>query len=192
LITPDSPTQRTGAAPLATFDVVEHRVPLLSLGNCFSMDELQAWHRRLVDRLDTDAFALVSEPKIDGLAMSLVYENGRFVQGATRGDGLHGENVTANLRTIESIPQQLHGSYPARMEFRGEVYMTKSGFEAMNAAIGEQNLQRELEGRKPLSLFANPRNAAAGSVRQKDGSHRQSAGVFMYQVGWVEGARKPP
>lgn len=191
LITPDSPTQSVGAAPVATFDMVEHRVPLLSLANCFSMDELQAWHRRLVDRLDTDEFAMVSEPKIDGLAMSLVYENGRFVQGATRGDGLHGENVTANLRTIESIPQQLHGSYPSRMEVRGEVYMTKSGFEAMNARIGEQNEQRAREGRKPLSLYANPRNAAAGSVRQKDPgvTAGRPLAMFMYQVGWVEGSR---
>ena len=106
LITPDSPTQKTGAEPLAsTFEVVDHRVPLLSLSNCFSDDELQAWYRRAMDRLDADGAQLVSEPKIDGLAMALVYENGQFVQGATRGDGAHGENVTANLRTIATIPK---------------------------------------------------------------------------------------
>ena len=191
LITPDSPTQRVGSAPLQTFDVVEHRVPLLSLGNCFTLEELQAWHRRVAERMDSDDFAIVSEPKIDGLAMALVYENGRFVQGATRGDGRQGENVTANLRTIASIPQELHGSYPAKMEVRGEVFMTKSGFEAMNAAIGEANQHLEAEGKKPRSLYANPRNAAAGSVRQKDPSVTagRPLAMFMYQLGWVEGAR---
>src|SRR5512135_1577083 len=99
LITPDSPTQKTGAAPLPTFEVVVHRQPLLSLGNCFSMDDLTAWQKRVADRIG-ERFALVSEPKIDGLAMAMVYENGRFIQGATRGDGRQGENVTANLRTI--------------------------------------------------------------------------------------------
>ena len=191
LITPDSPTQRVGSTPLQTFEAVEHRVPLLSLGNCFTLEELQAWHRRVAERMDSDDFAIVSEPKIDGLAMALVYENGRFVQGATRGDGRQGENVTANLRTIPSIPQQLRGSYPAKMEVRGEVFMSKSGFEAMNAAIGEANQEREREGKKPQSLYANPRNAAAGSVRQKDPGVTASRplAMFMYQLGWVEGAR---
>jgi len=193
LITPDSPTQRTGAAPLTTFEVVEHRAPMLSLGNCFSPEELQNWRRRVAERLGTDTFAVVSEPKIDGLAMSLVYENGRFVQGATRGDGLHGENVTANLRTIATIPQTLKGNNPRRLEVRGEVYMTRSGFERMNAAIGEANLQRERDGRKPLPLYANPRNAAAGSVRQKDPSITagRPLAMFAYQVGWVDGAAQP-
>lgn len=190
LITPDSPTQRTGAAPLPTFDVVEHRQPLLSLGNCFSEEDLTAWYRRVSDRIG-DRFSVVSEPKIDGLAMAMVYEDGKFVQGATRGDGFHGENVTANLRTISSIPQTLKGSPPARFEVRGEVYMTKTGFEAMNAAIGEENLVREAAGRKPLSLYANPRNAAAGAVRQKDPS--VTAGrpleIFIYQLGWCDGPR---
>ena len=191
LITPDSPTQRVGSTPLQTFDVVVHRAPLLSLGNCFTIEELEAWHRRVAERMDSDDFAIVSEPKIDGLAMALVYENGRFVQGATRGDGRQGENVTANLRTIGSIPQELHGSYPAKMEVRGEVFMSKSGFETMNASIGEANQQREREGRKPLSLYANPRNAAAGSVRQKDPAVTagRPLAMFMYQLGWVEGAR---
>ena len=193
LITPDSPTQRVGATPLTTFDVVDHRLPLLSLSNCFSEDELQAWHRRAIERLGTDSVSFVSEPKIDGLAMSLVYEPGRFVQGATRGDGLHGENVTENLRTIATIPRTLHGTYPERFEVRGEVYMTKSGFEAMNSAIGQQNVEREAEGRKALPLYANPRNAAAGSVRQKDPSVTASRplAMFIYQLGWVEGGTPP-
>lgn len=191
LITPDSPTQRTGAAPLTTFDVVEHRVPLLSLSNCFSEDELAAWHRRASDRLGRDSFAITTEPKIDGLAIALVYENGRFVQGATRGDGRQGENVTENLRTITTIPKALRGKFPERFEVRGEVYMSKSGFERMNEAIGEENLEREKAGRKALSLYANPRNAAAGSVRQKDPSVTagRPLAMFVYQLGWVEGTR---
>jgi len=194
LITPDSPTQKTGAEPLAsTFEVVDHRVPLLSLSNCFSDDELQAWYRRAMDRLDADGAQLVSEPKIDGLAMALVYENGQFVQGATRGDGAHGENVTANLRTIATIPKSLTGRVPERFEVRGEVYMSRSGFERMNAAIGDLNLEREREGRKPLPIYANPRNAAAGSVRQKDATVTagRPLSMFVYQLGWVEGGTRP-
>ena len=191
LITPDSPTQRTGAAPLTTFDVVVHRVPLLSLSNCFSDVELAAWHRRSADRLGNDQFAITTEPKIDGLAISLVYESGRFVQGATRGDGRQGENVTENLRTVTTIPKTLKGAFPAAFEVRGEVYMSKSGFEQMNEAIGEENLEREKAGRKPLSLYANPRNAAAGSVRQKDPSVTagRPLAMFIYQLGWCDGAR---
>jgi DNA ligase (NAD+) len=194
LITPDSPTQRTGAAPLTTFDVVEHRQPLLSLGNSFAEADLAAWYRRALERADVDRFGIVSEPKIDGLAMALVYERGRFVQGATRGDGRHGENVTQNLATIGVIPKMLKGDFPERFEVRGEVYMSKSGFERMNAAIGEQNLEREREGRKPLTLYANPRNAAAGSVRQKDPSITASRplGMFVYQLGWIDGGARPP
>lgn len=190
LITPDSPTQRTGAAPLTTFDVVVHRLPLLSLSNCFSDDELAAWHRRASDRLGRGEFAITTEPKIDGLAISLVYENGRFVQGATRGDGRQGENVTENLRTVTTIPKTLSGTFPAAFEVRGEVYMPKSGFEAMNDAIGQENIEREKAGRKPLSLYANPRNAAAGSVRQKDPAVTagRPLAMFIYQLGWCEGA----
>ena len=191
LITPDSPTQRVGAAPLTTFETVEHRLPLLSLGNTFNIDELRAWHRRVAERVGSETFPLVSEPKIDGLAMALVYENGRFVQGATRGDGRRGEDVTANLRRIATIPKQLKGDVPLRMEVRGEVYMSKAGFEAMNAAIGEANIERERDAKKPFSLYANPRNAAAGSVRQKDPAVTagRPLAMFMYQVGWVDGAR---
>ena len=179
LITPDSPTQKTGAAPLATFEVVEHKLPMLSLGNCFKKDDLDAWYRRVVDRLGNDHFSLVSEPKIDGLAMALVYENGRFVEGSTRGDGFRGEDVTANLRTIASIPQELKGDFPERFEVRGEVYMTKSGFEAMNVAQAEAG----------KALYSNPRNAAAGAVRQKNPAITASRplDIFLYQLGWCEG-----
>ncbi len=191
LITPDSPTQRTGAAPLTTFDVVVHKVPLLSLSNCFSEDELAAWQRRAAERLGNERFAVTTEPKIDGLAISLVYENGRFVQGATRGDGRHGENVTENLRTVRSIPKTLTGQYPRQFEVRGEVYMSRSGFEQMNAAIGEENIERERQGRKPASQYANPRNAAAGSVRQKDPSVTagRPLAMFIYQLGWCASSR---
>ncbi|MGI8926744.1 MAG: NAD-dependent DNA ligase LigA [Tepidiformaceae bacterium] len=179
LITPDSPTQRTGAAPLTTFETVEHRQPLLSLANSFSEDDLRAWHRRVSDRLERDTFAITTEPKIDGLAIALVYESGRFLQGATRGDGRRGENVTENLRTVRSIPGSLRGDAPARFEVRGEIYMTRSGFEAMNAQQAEQG--------KPL--YANPRNAAAGAVRQKN--PQVTAGrpldIFIYQLGWCQG-----
>lgn len=190
LITPESPTQQVGSAPVTTFEVVEHRQRMLSLSNCFTDDDLQAWHRRAAERLDRDDFAIVSEPKIDGLAIALVYENGRFVQGATRGDGQHGENVTANLRTIASIPNELSGDFPARFEVRGEVYMPKNGFEAMNAAIMDENEKLEAAGKKPLRLYSNPRNAAAGAVRQKNPAitAERPLSIFVYQLGWCEGA----
>ena len=183
LITPDSPTQRVGAAPVEAFGVVEHRVPLLSLSNAFSEEDVLAWHRRAAAGLGRDTFAIVTEPKIDGLAVALVYENGRFVQGATRGDGRHGENITANLRTIKTVPLSLKGKVPERFEVRGEVYMTRSGFEAMNAERADRG--------EPL--FANPRNAAAGAVRQLDPRVTASRplSIFIYQLGWVEGDSVP-
>jgi DNA ligase (NAD+) len=179
LITPDSPTQRVGAAPVEAFGVVEHRVPLLSLSNCFTEADLQNWYRRATDRLGRSDLAMTSEPKIDGLAVALVYEDGKFTQGATRGDGLRGENITSNLRTIKSVPLTLSGKPPARFEVRGEVYMTKSGFEAMNNERAE----------KGLALFANPRNAAAGAVRQLDPRITASRplDIYIYQLGWCEG-----
>jgi DNA ligase (NAD+) len=179
LITPDSPTQRVGGAPLAQFGVVEHRYPMLSLSNCFAEEELRAWHKRASDRLGRDDFDLVTEPKIDGLAVALVYEDGKFAQGATRGDGMHGENITANLRTIKTVPVGLTGKVPPRFEVRGEVYMTKSGFEQMNAQRAERG--------EPL--YANPRNSAAGSVRQLDPRITASRplSIFIYQLGWCEG-----
>jgi DNA ligase (NAD+) len=183
LITPDSPTQRVSGQPVAAFGIVEHRLPLLSLANAFSEEELRGWHRRTASLAGRDDFALVCEPKMDGLAVALVYENGAFVQGATRGDGRRGENITENLRTIRSIPLRLGKEAPPRFEARGEVYMTKRGFERLNE-------ERANEGQP---LFANPRNAAAGSIRQLDAriSAKRPLDIFVYQLGWLEGAAPP-
>jgi len=181
LIAPDSPTQRVPNIPIEAFSVVEHREPLLSLSNSFNLDQLKAWHKRASDLAATDDFQMVCEPKIDGLAVSLVYENGRFVQGATRGDGLRGENITENLRTIRSIPMQVREKkYPSRFEVRGEVYMPKTAFERLNEERADRG--------EPL--FANPRNSAAGSVRQLDPREtaKRRLDIFVYQLGWVEGA----
>ena len=179
LITPDSPTQRVGAAPLESFSTVEHRAPLLSLSNATTDEDLADWHRRAAERAGRDDFALTTEPKIDGLAISLTYENGTFVQGATRGDGRRGENITPNLRTIRTIPLALTGDFPPAFEVRGEIYMTKSGFERMNAERAERG--------EPL--FANPRNSAAGAVRQLDPAitARRPLSIYVYQVGWTDG-----
>ena len=185
LITPDSPTQRVGEQPAEAFGIVEHPRPLLSLANAFSEDELRAWYKRAASLAETDHFAMVCEPKIDGLAVALVYENGRFVEGSTRGDGVRGENITQNLRTIKSLPLRVAGGkLPRRFEVRGEVFMTRKGFERMNEERAERG--------EPL--FANPRNSAAGSVRQLD--PRMTAGrpldCFVYQLGWQEGRSAPP
>ncbi len=185
LVTPDSPTQRVGAEPLAEFEKVEHRRPLLSLENAFSEEEVRAWEKR-VQRILGDGASLhfTVEPKIDGLAVSLRYEEGVLVQGATRGNGFVGEDVTQNLRTVPAIPLKIPvmGGHPAprHLEARGEVYMPKDRFE-------ETNRRREVEGER---LFANPRNAAAGSVRQLDPSitATRPLSIFMYAVGELEGA----
>lgn len=183
LITPDSPTQRVAGAPVETFGIVEHRVPLLSLANAFSEDDLRAWHRRTSGLLERDDFAMVCEPKIDGLAVALVYEDGQLATAATRGDGTRGENITANVRTIRSVPQRLRGKVPRRFEVRGEIYMTKSGFEKLNFERGEAG----------QPLFASPRNSAAGSVRQLDPKVTASRPLdaFLYQLGWQEGGAPP-
>ena len=184
LITPDSPTQRVPNVPIEAFSVVEHREPLLSLANAFNFQQLQAWHKRAAELAANDRFEMVVEPKIDGLAVSLVYENGAFAQGATRGDGRRGENITENLRTIRSIPMKLRGQkYPERFEVRGEVYMPKAAFEKMNEERAERG--------EPL--FANPRNSAAGSVRQLDPSVTASRplDIFIYQLGWCDGTSPP-
>jgi DNA ligase (NAD+) len=180
LITPDSPTQRVGDAPLAEFDEVAHRLPMLSLDNAFDEAEMGEFERRIRDRLDLDAQQAVSylaEPKLDGLAVSLRYERGRLVQGATRGDGSRGENVTANLRTIKAIPLRLAASdWPQVLEVRGEVFMPKQGFEALN--------RRALEaGEKP---FVNPRNAAAGALRQLDPRITAKRPLSFYAYGLGE------
>ena len=156
LITPDSPTQKVGGEALSKFEPVQHQVPLESLTDVFSYEELFAFGERMDASLPTD-HSYVVEPKIDGLSMSLEYENGVFVRGATRGDGVTGENVTENLRTVRSLPLRIENA-PERLIVRGEVYMSKAVFEELNA-------QRELKGEP---LLANPRNAAAGSMRQLD------------------------
>ena len=179
LITPESPTQRVGAAPAESFGIVEHPTPLLSLGNAFGREELLAWHRRVSRLLDGRPFTMVCELKMDGLAVALVYENGRFVTGATRGDGYHGEDITQNLRTIKSIPLSLQGKFPPRFEVRGEVFLTKAGFAQLN----------EERTRQALPLYANPRNSAAGSVRQLDARTTASRPleIFIYAVGSAQG-----
>ncbi len=182
LRTEDSPTQRVGAAPAADFQTAEHRLPMLSLANAFSGEELADFDRRVRRMLDlTDDLEYVAELKFDGLAVSLTYERGSLAIGATRGDGYRGENVTANLRTVRDIPLVLpaDGSPPEVLEVRGEVYLTKADFERING-------ERAAEGRP---LFANPRNAAAGSVRQLDSSVTASRNLrfFAYGVGEVAG-----
>ncbi|HEY5011162.1 MAG TPA: NAD-dependent DNA ligase LigA, partial [Acidimicrobiia bacterium] len=175
LVDPDSPTQRPGAATQSTFAPVEHRVPMMSLDNAFSDEELVAWGDR-AERALIGPIRYVTEPKMDGLAMSLLYEDGRLVYGATRGDGRVGEDVTANVRTIADVPAKLRGSSPpAVLEVRGEVYMPLTSFEELNRR------QAEAGGR----LFANPRNAAAGSLRVKDVSITASRdlAMFCYQLG---------
>lgn len=186
LASPDSPTQRVGGAPSPEFREVVHPQPMLSLGNAFNDEELAAWRRRAAGLLERDDFAMVCEPKIDGLAIALTYEQGRLAQGATRGDGARGEDVTPNVRTIRTIPLVLQSprSAPPRMEVRGEVYFPKAAFQRLNEERAERG--------EPL--FANPRNAAAGSLRQLDPrvtASRQLA-VWVYQLGWVEDAETPP
>ena len=181
----DSPTQRVGGKASSRFAEVRHAVPMLSLGNAFSDEEVQDFVRRISERLRRDALYFSAEPKLDGLAISLRYENGRFVQGATRGDGSTGEDVSANLRQIAVIPQVLQGTgWPDVLEVRGEVYMARADFEAYNA-------QARLHDGKVL---ANPRNAAAGSLRQLDPkmSARRKLSFYAYGTGQVEGGELPP
>ncbi len=182
LITADSPAQRVGAPPLAEFGTVQHREPMLSLGNAFNADELREFDLRLKRRLaidEAEPVEYVCELKIDGLAVSLTYENGILTQGATRGDGRVGEEVTQNLRTVRSISLRLRGSLPAILEARGEVLLSKEEFDRINA-------ERREAGE---SEFANPRNAAAGSIRQLDSSitAERRLDTFMYGIGYAEG-----
>ena len=181
LITRDSPTQRVGDKPLDEFAQVQHRMPMLSLDNVFNDEELVAFDRRVRERLESDdEIEYVCEPKLDGLAVSLRYENGEFVQAATRGDGQTGEDITQNIRTIQSIPLRLHGTgYPATLEVRGEVFMPKAGFEELNRKAAE----------KGDKVFANPRNAAAGSLRQLDPriTAQRPLDMYCYGVGYVDG-----
>jgi len=188
LITPDSPTQRVGAQPIAAFGTVEHRLPMLSLDNAFSEQELRDFHRRVVERLELDDegrhLDYAAEPKLDGAAVSLLYVDGRLERGATRGDGTRGEDITHNVRTIDAVPLKLIGrGYPATMEVRGEVFMPKAGFEAYN----KKALER---GEK---TFVNPRNAAAGSLRQLDPrlTAERPLDIYVYAVGVVEDGDLP-
>ena len=185
LITADSPTQRVGAAPLAAFDQVRHEVPMLSLDNVFDEESFLAFYKRVQDRLkSSDPLTFCCELKLDGLAVSLLYEDGVLVRAATRGDGTTGENITSNVRTIRAIPLRLTGdNIPRRLEVRGEVFMPQAGFEQMN----------EEARRKDGKIFANPRNAAAGSIRQLDPriTAKRPLTFFCYGVGLLEGGELP-
>ncbi|MGH2349257.1 MAG: NAD-dependent DNA ligase LigA, partial [bacterium] len=181
LVTPDSPTQRVGAKPSAAFATVTHRQPMRSLANAFDEDELRAWARRVESILGRAPSGFICELKIDGAAVSLTYERGVLTQGATRGDGVQGEDVTPNLKTVKSIPLRLRTAPPPRLiEVRGEVYLTRKAFEAINR-------ERQAAG---ATLFANPRNAAAGSLRQLDPRITASRplDIFVYGIGAADGA----
>jgi DNA ligase (NAD+) len=183
LVTPDSPTQRVGGQPLKAFQPVPHLQPMLSLDNTYSQDELREFVNRVQRLLPEEKLDWIVEPKIDGLAINLRYENGIFTCGSTRGDGSTGDDITANLRTIRSIPPKLRtgrrGPGPALLEVRGEVYLTKAGFEKLNA-------ERKAAGEE---TFANPRNAAAGSLKQLDPRivARRPLDIVLYGLGRVEG-----
>jgi DNA ligase (NAD+) len=188
LVTPDSPTQRVGATPIEAFGTVKHGLPMLSLDNAFSADEVRDFHRRVVKRLELPDegkdLAYAAEPKLDGAAVSLLYVNGTLQQGATRGDGRRGEDITHNVRTIDAVPLKLIGDdYPETLEVRGEVFMPKAGFEAYNKRARET-------GEK---TFVNPRNAAAGSLRQLDPklTAERPLDIYVYSVGIVEGREMP-
>ncbi|EOI3549453.1 NAD-dependent DNA ligase LigA [Cronobacter dublinensis] len=185
LVTPDSPSQRVGAAPLTEFSQVRHEVPMLSLDNVFDEASFLAFNKRVKDRLkSTDALVYCCELKLDGLAVSLLYENGLLVRAATRGDGTTGEDITLNVRTIRAIPLKLRGdNIPARLEVRGEVFLPQAGFEKINDEA------RRTGGK----VFANPRNAAAGSLRQLDPrvTAKRPLTFFCYGVGLLEGGELP-
>lgn len=183
LITPESPTQRVSGRASDAFSSVTHKQAMLSLNNVFEVDELRAFDKRISDGLSVDIVEYAVEPKFDGLAITLTYENGVFVQGATRGDGYTGENVTHNLRTIKTIPDKLQmENPPALLEVRGEVLMFKQDFQQLNA-------DQEKVGEK---LFANPRNAAAGSLRQLDSAitATRPLSFFAYGLGAANGIPK--
>src|SRR5438067_13765867 len=179
LVTLDSPTQRVGGTPLKAFEQVSHLIPMLSLDNTYSEDELKNFYARIRRLLPNEQIPVVIEPKVDGVAVSLVYENGRFRQAATRGDGNVGDNITQNIRTIRSVPERLRDAAPKLLEVRGEVYMDRKGFQKLND-------ERKRQG---LPLFANPRNAAAGSLKQLDPAivAKRPLGVVFYGTGATEG-----
>ncbi|HXQ31326.1 MAG TPA: NAD-dependent DNA ligase LigA [Steroidobacteraceae bacterium] len=185
LVSTDSPTQRVSGQPAREFGEVEHRVPMLSLDNAFSAEDIESFDRRVRERLEVEGPVTYScEPKLDGLAVTLFYEQGRLVRGATRGDGVRGEDVTANLRTLATVPLHLVGrGYPAVLEARGEVFMSLKGFERMNREALE----------KGEKVFVNPRNAAAGSLRQLDPriTATRPLEIFFYGIGAFEGKDVP-
>ena len=184
VIPADSPTQRVGEQPLSEFAEVRHEVPMLSLDNAFSDEDMLAFDKRIRDRLDVAEIHYAAEVKLDGLAISLLYERGKLVRAATRGDGATGEDVTSNIRTIKSIPLALRpAGFPARLEARGEVFMTKAGFEELN---NRQQAEEE-------KLFANPRNAAAGSLRQLDPqiTAKRPLQFLAHGIGIVDGGELP-
>ena len=183
-----SPTESVGAAAITTFDPVVHRVPMTSLDNAMDESELRAWGERVAKGLDGQPVRFVCELKIDGLAISIRYENGRMVQAATRGDGKVGEDVTANVATIRGLPSVIKDA-PEVLEVRGEIYMSTAAFQKMKAEREAENLERVANGRAPLSVPVNPRNAGAGSLRQKDSAitAQRDLSLWSYQLGEVVG-----
>ena len=179
LMTPDSPTQRVGGKPLQAFAQIQHRVPMLSLDNTYSEDEVANFYKRITRLLPDEKMPVVIEPKVDGVAVSVMYENGRLKYAATRGDGLVGDDITQNIKTIRSVPQQLPGAAPKVFEVRGEAYLDRDGFKKLNK-------EREAAG---LPLFANPRNAAAGSLKHLDPkiAAQRPLGMVFYGTGATEG-----
>src|SRR2546430_4700428 len=179
LVTPDSPTQRVGGKALEAFAQVHHRIPMLSLENTYSEEEVANFYRRITRLLPDEKIPVVVEPKVDGVAVSVMYENGRLKYAATRGDGLVGDDITQNIKTIRSVPHQLRGAAPKAFEVRGEAYLDKKGFEKLNK-------EREAAG---LPLFANPRNAAAGSLKHLDPkvAAQRPLGMVFYGTGATEG-----
>ena len=185
-----SPTESVGAAAITTFDPVVHRVPMTSLDNAMDESELRAWGERVAKGLDGQPVRFVCELKIDGLAISIRYENGRMVQAASRGDGKVGEDVTANVATIRGLPSVIKDA-PEVLEVRGEIYMSTAAFQKMKAEREAENLERVANGRAPLSVPVNPRNAGAGSLRQKDSAitAQRDLSLWSYQLGEVVGGK---
>src|SRR3954465_2815805 len=180
LITPESPSQRVGGKPLQAFAQIQHRAPMLSLDNTYSEEEVVNFYKRLTRLLPDEKIPVVIEPKVDGVAVSVMYEKGRLKYAATRGDGVVGDDITQNIKTIRSGPHQLSGDAPAIFEVRGEAYLDKTGFEKLNR-------ERETAG---LPLFANPPNAAAGSLKHFNPNTvaLRPLGIVFYGTGAIEGA----
>src|SRR5437763_1358867 len=179
LLTPDSPTQRIGGKPLEAFAQIQHLTPMLSLDNTYSEDEIANFYKRITRLLPDEKIPVVIEPKVDGVAVSLLYEKGKLKHAATRGDGVVGDEITQNILTIKSVPERLRGDAPKLLEVRGEVYMDTRGFEKMNAE------RKKAE----LPIFANPRNAAAGSLKQLDSNivATRPLGLVCHGTGATEG-----